>query len=341
MASFTEAQIATELDSWDLAFIGDQWQTAVDSEPALSNRPAGRGSQVFRPLVAVVASSLEIPQDVLEASDPLLDAALFDLMADVGSAGVAVRQLMCLGQVLDLHCQKVAPLSMQTELVRRILRLSARLMTQASSIGLAAVNKLSFTDGDTNLFNKRAFSRDVAALFAQGRSFGFIYMDLDGLKRVNDSQGHLAGDQLIGSMAVAVSAVAQPGESAYRWGGDEYGLLMPEASTTRVSQALQDLLGSAPKFSYGVVMSPTHADTLQELMDLGDAGIQRVKAQHRRDKGLTYVGMERAVRLLKELQLGIERAHDGVPSPTLLGRVGEVIVATERLPRAMGHLGGE
>lgn len=83
---------------------------------------------------------------------------------------------------------------------------------------------LSYTDGLTGVWNRRKYQEDLLAL--EGRppeSLGILYLDINGLKRINDSRGHRVGDQVIQHTAEVLTQVCR-GE-IYRVGGDEFIVL--------------------------------------------------------------------------------------------------------------------
>lgn len=96
------------------------------------------------------------------------------------------------------------------------------------------------TDQLTQLKSRNAFQTDVGNLEAEGirRGIGMIVLDLNNLKKVNDHFGHGKGDLYIQTAAKAIREVVNGQGIAYRTGGDEYAVLVPE--TTR--QALDELL---------------------------------------------------------------------------------------------------
>ena len=60
-----------------------------------------------------------------------------------------------------------------------------------------------------------------------------MVIDLDGLKKVNDTDGHLAGDLYLRALATALAGVLRSGDEAYRIGGDEFVVLLPETAEAR------------------------------------------------------------------------------------------------------------
>jgi diguanylate cyclase (GGDEF)-like protein/putative nucleotidyltransferase with HDIG domain len=117
--------------------------------------------------------------------------------------------------------------------------------------------------------------------------FGVVMMDLDGFKGVNDSLGHLAGDQLLREVASAIILVVGE-ENAYRYGGDEFAALL-QNSDHQASMATAELLRRAFQeidhpsagrvaASFGVASFPESASTPQELVYRADMAMYLAKS---------------------------------------------------------------
>ena len=91
----------------------------------------------------------------------------------------------------------------------------------------AAANRDSLTD----VGNRRAFDAALSALDTSGADFTAVILDLDGLKTVNDSQGHERGDRLLSLFAAALAREFRASDGVYRLGGDEFSVLLSAAST--------------------------------------------------------------------------------------------------------------
>ena len=93
---------------------------------------------------------------------------------------------------------------------------------------------LARTDGLTGLFNYRHFfelaSREFDASMRYQRSLSIIIFDMDHLKQVNDSLGHIAGDRMLISVAQTASAQVRSIDALARYGGDEFVILLPQTS---------------------------------------------------------------------------------------------------------------
>lgn len=89
-------------------------------------------------------------------------------------------------------------------------------------------------DSLTGLNNRRRFEEDLAAAMARSRrdrtTGALLMLDLDGFKRINDSQGHPAGDRLIQEVAERLRQRIRASDSLARLGGDEFAVILPRCS---------------------------------------------------------------------------------------------------------------
>ena len=118
--------------------------------------------------------------------------------------------------------------------------LAATLMrtVRAQRVGLRSrgeeAERLARHDELTGLPNRRAFVETLAAEVARVRRtaspLSVVVADLDGFKRINDTFGHPAGDACLASIAVVLRETLRQYDSCFRWGGDEFTLILPETA---------------------------------------------------------------------------------------------------------------
>jgi diguanylate cyclase (GGDEF)-like protein len=134
----------------------------------------------------------------------------------------------------------------------------------------------------TGVSNRRAFDAALATAASTGEPYALILIDLDDFKRVNDEEGHPAGDAVLCSVAVAASTIARKGDCVARIGGDEFAILAPGSGASGVLRLLRDLrdaIDHPATFAAGLV--PDDARTPEELVAHADA---RLLAQKRDGK---------------------------------------------------------
>jgi diguanylate cyclase (GGDEF)-like protein len=107
------------------------------------------------------------------------------------------------------------------------------------------LKRVALHDSLTGALNRRAWSEGVG-LDAVRASFGAaVMLDLDNLKVVNDVHGHAAGDELLRRVCDVLRAAIRPSDRLYRWGGDEFLLVMPGARAADVRRKLDDVVARA------------------------------------------------------------------------------------------------
>ncbi len=146
------------------------------------------------------------------------------------------------------------------------------------------------TDSLTGLGNHRAFEEDLAAALGEaGRTNSpvcLVSLDVDGLKRVNDSLGHQVGDRRLRQVAAAVLAATTPSDGAYRVGGDEFALLLRGAGAWTGFSAGERVRGelNAAEADIDVAVGVAEASPLEGKFDLvrhADLALISAKRTHR------------------------------------------------------------
>ena len=149
------------------------------------------------------------------------------------------------------------------------------------------VSREARTDALTGLGNHGSFMTDlglaVAASLSSGSPVGLVVLDLDDLKPVNDTRGHLAGDALLADVAARVRSALRAGDAAYRYGGDEFAILLPSADTARSIQVagriLSEIASTSVTCSAGAASCPADGRDSTALFAAADAALLRAKSR--------------------------------------------------------------
>jgi diguanylate cyclase (GGDEF)-like protein len=164
------------------------------------------------------------------------------------------------------------------------LRAARRARNQG--LALTAMSEAALTDQLTGLLNRRGFieaaERELARAERYGRPFALAYVDIRGLKAVNDSHGHRAGDELLRQAARVLKESARADDIVGRLGGDELGLLLAEqtgegaaAVTNRIHEQLparRAEVGFETQWdlTIGTAAFPEDGDELEQLLRIAD-----------------------------------------------------------------------
>jgi len=157
-----------------------------------------------------------------------------------------------------------------------------------------AAIRLSTVDSLTGLFNRTFFfaalEREIARSARSGRGFCLLMMDLDELKSINDRVGHYHGDRVLRSVGDVILSGVRQIDTAARYGGDEFVVLLPETDPTGafvlaekirlgVNAIAIELPGASPRpsLSIGVVSYPDDGRTADELIISADGAMYASK----------------------------------------------------------------
>lgn len=153
----------------------------------------------------------------------------------------------------------------------------------------------SIRDGLTGLYNRRHMEamllRESSRAKRSSRPFSLIMVDIDHFKRLNDTHGHQAGDDVLVQVGKVLANRVRGSDFACRYGGEEFAILLPEtdaagalamAEQVRAGVAAMKIVrGGEPigpvTVSAGVAAFPAHSDQPDELVKLSDAGLYQAK----------------------------------------------------------------
>jgi len=214
-------------------------------------------------------------------SDPRVDR---DACRRVGARSMVVTPLRYRGAplgVLKVYSSRPSAFDETSEgILRLLVGIVAASMHRArehEGLTLRALH-----DPLTGLANRSRLEATIEAGIAAGRPFGIVFIDLNGFKRINDEQGHAAGDHTLRLVASILAASIRDRDLAARLGGDEFVILLegvrsrPAAAET-VQRLQSRLRNDAISASAGIAMYPEDGTSVAALLAHADAGMYAEK----------------------------------------------------------------
>ncbi|WP_244626736.1 bifunctional diguanylate cyclase/phosphodiesterase [Bradyrhizobium ivorense] len=187
----------------------------------------------------------------------------------------------------------------------------------------ARIEYLAHYDALTNLPNRMLFQRHAEGLLLEpaAREFAILYIDIDEFKRINDTLGHLVGDEFLRSVAEKLRRSVGPNDFIARLGGDEFAIVQHDIASdddvnglvARIYQSLRAafdchghrLSGDA---SIGIAIAPRHGADLFGLLKCADLAMYAAKAAGRRTYRFFDPAMEAQANLRRELEADLRTA---------------------------------
>ena len=173
------------------------------------------------------------------------------------------------------------------------------------------IQELTITDDCTGLYNARhlykTLEQEVYRSARFGYEFSVLFIDLDHFKQVNDTHGHLIGSKLLAEIGYLIKAQLRLIDFAFRYGGDEFVVLLPQTSKDSalvVARRLRDSLrGSCfckeeglnlnVRASMGLATYPHDAKTPHDVIRQADEMMYMVKNSTRDNIGIAQRGLEK------------------------------------------------
>jgi diguanylate cyclase (GGDEF)-like protein len=192
-----------------------------------------------------------------------------------------------------------------TDLAGRQVSLKTALTDILSSAGLLRVPILieydelkrlelnAVTDPLTGLYNRRLFAetfeKELNRAHRYTQPLGLVTLDLHRFKEVNDKHGHPRGDDVLRAAAATLKKALRTSDSAFRIGGDEFALLLPQTDSAQAlalsrrvetvfAEMLQPLqLAVAVAMDHGIAIFPQDAEQADQLIRIADERLYRLK----------------------------------------------------------------
>ena len=186
------------------------------------------------------------------------------------------------------------------------------------------IRHLAHYDALTNLPNRALFHekrKQELARIAAGEQLAVLYIDIDEFKSVNDTLGHLIGDELLKSVAASLSRCAAASDFVARLGGDEFAIVQTAVKTPadvtelarRVFDAIREpyeCLGHqvTTDASIGIALAPEHGGDLDQILKNADLAMYAAKSAGRRTYRFFESAMDARVRARHILEVELRQA---------------------------------
>lgn len=159
------------------------------------------------------------------------------------------------------------------------------------------IETLALRDGLTRLKNHRSFDQDLDVLFRECEEdeLSLIVMDIDHFKHYNDTNGHLAGNELLTQLASVIRRSVPDEQMAYRFGGEEFVVLLPQFDEVEATQVAETIRTAVLRtnfthgerqpegrltLSFGVASKHTlHQQSVEQLIDCADQALYAAKSR--------------------------------------------------------------
>ncbi len=188
--------------------------------------------------------------------------------------------------------------SLKAELDKKTLPIFLKFVKNHLESILGFQKELSLLDKDdvTGLYNQRRLHKDLIVEKKKYETtktpFSVLFIDIDHFKSVNDGSGHLVGSQLLSDLADRLKDVLRNSDNFYRYGGDEFVIILPGASTQdglKIGKRILKKIKEKPfrindlkdsfflSVSIGLATCPTHIKDIKGLLELADNMLYRAK----------------------------------------------------------------
>ena len=237
----------------------------------------------------------------VEDNDPLLHLDMIAPLVQHEGAKENLLGVLCVGRPAERSRDEKLMLQL-------IANLGALALMNARNVGKLAAQ--ANHDGLTGLLNKRHFIQELGLLInaaeSNVRPLGIFIFDIDHFKAYNDTSGHLAGDELLKTLAKMLRENLRPDDLACRYGGEEFVVAMPDSdadSAHKIADRIREMLASHPfphgetqpggrlTISGGVAAFPVDGTSGTELIGNADQALYQAKASGR-NKVLRHRGVQ-------------------------------------------------
>ena len=185
-------------------------------------------------LVSEVSSSMNDTLTDTSAFSEMIDKSFEDL-SQVDNNSMSIDEVMSLVRQLVSESQNIRH---STQFLNSQLNAATTEISKLKN-QLVEVQKDALFDSLTTLYNRRSFNKDLQMLCESDQALCLVLLDIDHFKTFNDTYGHLFGDTVLKGIARKLKMTCRDGISAYRFGGEEFAMIIPNKSL-RIARQIAD-----------------------------------------------------------------------------------------------------
>ena len=245
------------------------------------NLPDGSGLELLEDLLAL-RDDLPIVfvtgEGILENAIAAIRGGAYDYVVKAGDYLFAIP--LVVEKNLELWKTKRDNIRLQAELEERLAEIDEK--NRQLQEAVQQLETVAATDPLTGLFNRRAFQRTMEQSFAaamrHGHDVSCLMIDLDGFKQLNDALGHQYGDRILTVAAGVLSANSRRSDTAGRFGGDEFVVVMPQTDLDTAVRAAERVLQQFEADARAALADVGYRGSVS--MSMGLASLEHTRAAH-------------------------------------------------------------
>ena len=238
-------------------------------------------------------------EQLLQMLKNMLLPSLFLLLLSVFIARKLAAPFTHLGNLVDQLAEgKTVSQPLKETLIKPHWNREADLLTKSVAVAFETLERnnqqlteSALTDTLTGLPNRRKLDNVLSEWSSEERLFSLLVLDIDHFKSINDSYGHQKGDETLKELAAVVQKIIRPEDYCFRYGGEEFVLLLPETNRLAAYQTAEKIRRKIEKtslipdkivtVSIGISEFPTQSRSMAELFQMADQALYNSKSKGR------------------------------------------------------------